>query len=53
MMAAAATMLAACTQTDFVNEVPAEAPKAIAFENGFVNKATRSENSSSNYTLGF
>ena len=52
-MAAAATMLAACTQTDFVNEVPAEAPKAIAFENGFVNKATRSENSSSNYTLKF
>lgn len=53
MMAAAATMLAACTQTDFVNEVPAEAPKAIAFENGFVNKTTRSENSSSNYTLRF
>ena len=53
MMAAAATMLAACTQTDFVNEVPTEAPKAIAFENGFVNKTTRSENSSSNYTLKF
>lgn len=53
MMAAAATMLAACTQTDFVNEVPTEAPKAIAFENGFVNKATRSENSSANYTLKF
>lgn len=52
-MAAAATMLAACTQTDFVNEVPAQAPKAIAFENGFVNKSTRSENSSSNYTLRF
>lgn len=52
-MAAAATMLAACTQTDFVNEVPTEAPKAIAFENGFVNKTTRSENSSSNYTLKF
>ncbi len=53
MMAAAATMLAACTQSDFVNEVPTEAPKAIAFENGFVNKTTRSENSSSNYTLKF
>ena len=53
MMAAAATMLAACTQTDFVNDIPAQAPKAIAFENGFVNKSTRSENSSSNYTLGF
>ena len=52
-MAAAATMLAACTQTDFVNEIPTQAPKAIAFENGFVNKTTRSENSSSNYTLRF
>ena len=52
-MAAAATMLAACTQTDFVNDIPAQAPKAIAFENGFVNKSTRSENSSSNYTLRF
>ena len=52
-MAAAATMLAACTQTDFVNEIPTQAPKAIAFENGFVNKTTRSENSSSNYTLKF
>lgn len=52
-MAAAATMLAACTQTDFVNDIPAQAPKAIAFENGFVNKSTRSENSSSNYTLKF
>ena len=53
MMAAAATMLAACTQTDFVNEIPTKAPKAIQFENGFVNKTTRSENSSSNYTLRF
>lgn len=52
-MAAAATMLAACTQTDFVNEIPTKAPKAIQFENGFVNKTTRSENSSSNYTLKF
>ena len=53
MMAAAATMLAACTQTDFVNEVPAEAPKAIEFEGGFVNKATRSENSNANYNETF
>lgn len=53
MMAAAATMLAACTQTDFVNEIPTKAPKAIQFENGFVNKTTRSENSSANYTLKF
>lgn len=53
MMAAAATMLAACTQTDFVNEIPTKAPKAIEFENGFVNKTTRSENSSANYTLKF
>lgn len=53
MMAAAATMLAACTQTDFVNEVPTEAPKAIAFENGFVNKTTRSENNTTEYTQTF
>ena len=53
MMAAAATMLAACTQTDFVNEVPAEAPKAIEFEGGFVNKATRSENSNTSYNETF
>ena len=53
MMAAAATMLAACTQTDFVNEVPAETPKAIEFEGGFVNKATRSENSNTGYNETF
>ena len=52
-MAAAATMLAACTQTDFVNEVPAETPKAIEFEGGFVNKATRSENSNTSYNETF
>ena len=52
-MAAAATMLAACTQTDFVNEVPTEAPKAIAFENGFVNKTTRSENNQEGYNETF
>ena len=50
-MAAAATMLAACSQTDLVNEIPERAPKAIEFENGFVNKSTRAENSTSNYTL--
>lgn len=53
MMAAAATMLAACSQTEMVNDVPEKAPKAIAFDNGFVNKSTRAENSSSNYTLRF
>ena len=54
MMAAAATMLAACTQTDFVNEVPAEAPKAIEFENGFVNKTTRAtENNQEGYSESF
>ena len=52
-MAAAATMLAACSQTDLVNEIPERAPKAIEFEDGFVNKSTRAENSSSNYTLKF
>ena len=45
MMAAAATMFAACTQSDFVNEVSEEAPQAIGFET-FVNKSTRAENSS-------
>lgn len=53
MMAAAATMLAACTQTDFVNEVPAEAPKAIKFDGGFVNKTTRSENNTTEYSNNF
>lgn len=52
-MAAAATMLAACTQTDFVNEVPAEAPKAIKFDGGFVNKTTRSENNTTEYSNNF
>ncbi len=41
MMAAAATMFAACTQSDFVNEVP-ETPQAIGFEN-HVGKSTRAE----------
>lgn len=40
MMAAAATMFAACTQSDFVNEVPEEAPQAIGFEN-HIGKSTR------------
>lgn len=53
MMAAAATMLAACTQTDFVNEVPTEAPKAIKFDGGFVNKTTRSENNTTEYSNNF
>ena len=53
MMAAAATMLAACTQTDFVNEISTETPKAIEFEGGFVNKATRSENSNTSYNETF
>lgn len=52
-MAAAATMLAACTQTDFVNEISTETPKAIEFEGGFVNKATRSENSNTGYNETF
>ena len=41
MMAAAATMFAACTQSDFVNEVP-ETSQAIGFEN-YVGKSTRAE----------
>ena len=41
MMAAAATMFAACTQSDFVNLVP-ETPQAIGFEN-HVGKSTRAE----------
>ena len=53
MMAAAATMFAACTQADFVNDIPASAPKAIDFKSPFIGKSTRAENSSSNYTLGF
>lgn len=40
MMAAAATMFAACTQSDFVNEVSEEAPQAIGFEN-HIGKSTR------------
>ena len=41
MMAAAATMFAACTQSDFVNEV-SETEQAIGFEN-YVGKSTRAE----------
>ena len=40
-MAAAATMFAACTQSDFVNLVP-ETEQAIGFEN-YVGKSTRAE----------
>lgn len=39
MMAAAATMFAACTQADFVNEIP-ETEQAIGFDN-YVAKSTR------------
>lgn len=53
MMAAAATMFAACTQADFVNDIPESAPKAIDFKSPFIGKSTRAENSSSNYTLKF
>ena len=53
MMAAAATMFAACTQADFVNDIPEQTPKAIEFKNGYIGKSTRSENSTSNYTLNF
>ena len=52
-MAAAATMFAACTQADFVNDIPASAPKAIDFKSPFIGKSTRAENSSANYTLKF
>ena len=41
LMAAAATMFAACTQADFVNEIP-ETEQAIGFES-FVGKSTRAE----------
>lgn len=54
MMATAATMLAACTQTDFVNEIPAEAPKAIEFSDAFINKTTRAtENNQGDYSQTF
>ena len=53
MMAAAATMFAACTQSDFVNDLPVKGPKAIEFKSGHINKSTRAENSTSNYTLKF
>lgn len=39
MMAAAATMFAACTQADFVNEIP-ETEQAIGFES-YIGKSTR------------
>lgn len=53
LMAAAATMLAACSQSDFVNEIPESAPQAIGFKT-VANKTTRAdetaENSSAKYT---
>ena len=53
-MAAAATMFAACTQSDFVNEVPEEAPQAIGFES-YIGKSTRTEytNDESLHGAGF
>ena len=48
MMAAAATMFAACTEADFVNEV-SSVPQAIEFES-YANGATRNtENSTAGY----
>lgn len=50
MLAAATMMLAACAETDLVNEVNVEStPQAIGFET-FANKATRAENSSAAYS---
>lgn len=53
MLAAATMMLAACAETELVNEVNVEStPQAIGFET-FANKATRvTENSSGGYTNG-
>lgn len=51
MMAMAAAMLASCAQTGLVEEIAEEPQKAIGFST-FVDKATRSENSSTDYTLG-
>ncbi|MBR6630082.1 MAG: fimbrillin family protein [Bacteroidaceae bacterium] len=50
MLAAATMMLAACAETELVNEVNTVAePQAIGFET-FANKATRAENSSALYS---
>lgn len=52
MMAAAATMLAACSQTDFVNEVPESAPQAIGFET-VMKKTTRAGETAENSTAPY
>ena len=50
MLAAATMMLAACAETELVNEVNTVAePQAIGFET-FANKATRAENSQAGYS---
>lgn len=50
MLAATTMMLAACAQTDVVNEIAVEeTPQAIGFET-FANKQTRAENSNATYT---
>ena len=51
ILAAAATMFAACAETDLVNDVNVveSAQQAIGFET-FANKATRAENSSAEYS---
>ena len=50
MLAATTMMLAACAQTDVVNEIATEeTPQAIGFET-FANKVTRAENSSAAYS---
>lgn len=52
MLAATTMMLAACAQTDVVNEIAVEeTPQAIGFET-FANKQTRAENSYETETLG-
>lgn len=52
MLAATTMMLAACAQTDLVNEIAVEeTPQAIGFET-FANKATRAENSDETKTDG-
>lgn len=52
MMAAAATMLAACSQSDFVNEVPESAPQAIGFET-VMKKTTRADETAENSTAPY
>lgn len=48
MLAATTMMLAACAQTDVVNDIPEPQQQAISFET-FANKQTRAENSSAAY----